>query len=505
MNIKTAKMHIENAMKAYFAKDEFGRYEIPIEEQRPVFLIGPPGVGKTAIMQQIADKLGVGLVSYSMNHHTRQSALGLPYITEKVYDGKTFSITEYTMSEIIASVYEMMEATGVKEGILFLDEINCVSETLAPAMLQFLQYKTFGTHKVPDGWIVVTAGNPPEYNNSVREFDIATADRLKPMEVQPDYTAWKEYACEKNVHPAILTYLEIKHEHFYSIETTVDGKRFVTARGWSDLSRMLLSCEKHGLPVDTSLIGQYLQNRKIAAEFYNYYSLWIKYRKDYKIDAILTGNVPPEILHRAAGGKFDERLALLGLIFDALLKQIHAVAKQESLREGLLVTLKEIMKCYQQPNADPIKELKAVMDIIEGKLREEAKYATRNKETELIRRQILSILQQHHAAMVADPPYSVKGAFAILKQDFDERTEAFKAQIQETISQINNAYTFCETAFGKGREIMILTTELTIAKTASQFLARYGKDSRYFTYNSDLLVHGRRSEILHQLEELDVL
>ena len=65
-------------MTAYFSKDEFGEYEIPLERQRPLFLMGPPGIGKTAIMQQIAQELGVGLVSYSMTHHTRQSAIGLP-------------------------------------------------------------------------------------------------------------------------------------------------------------------------------------------------------------------------------------------------------------------------------------------------------------------------------------------------------------------------------------------------------------------------------------------
>ena len=57
------------------------------------------------------------------------------------------------MSEIIASVYERMETTGQKEGILFLDEINCVSETLAPTMLQFLQTKTFGNTRLPEGWV----------------------------------------------------------------------------------------------------------------------------------------------------------------------------------------------------------------------------------------------------------------------------------------------------------------------------------------------------------------
>ncbi|MBQ3276461.1 MAG: AAA family ATPase, partial [Oscillospiraceae bacterium] len=124
MNIKQAKEQIRSAMKAYFTKDEFGNYVIPLEKQRPIFLMGPPGIGKTAVMEQIAQELGVGLVSYSMTHNTRQSALGLPFIEKRTYGGKEYTVSEYTMSEIIASVYDMMEDTGLKEGILFLDEIN---------------------------------------------------------------------------------------------------------------------------------------------------------------------------------------------------------------------------------------------------------------------------------------------------------------------------------------------------------------------------------------------
>lgn len=160
-------------------KDEFGEYKIPAIRQRPVLLIGPPGVGKTQIMEQIARECEIGLVAYTITHHTRQSAVGLPFIEHKIYGGKEYSVTEYTMSEIIASVYDRIRETGLKEGILFIDEINCVSETLAPTMLQFLQCKTFGSHKVPEGWIIVAAGNPPEYNKSVREFDVVTLDRIK--------------------------------------------------------------------------------------------------------------------------------------------------------------------------------------------------------------------------------------------------------------------------------------------------------------------------------------
>jgi hypothetical protein len=138
---------------------------------------------KAALPESLTE-LGVGLVSYSMTHHTRQSALGLPSIIAKEYKGMQYSVSEYTMSEIIGSIYDLMRETGVREGILFLDEINCVSETLSPCMLQFLQYKIFGQHRIPDGWIVVTAGNPPEYNKSVRDFDIVTRDRLKRIEQQ---------------------------------------------------------------------------------------------------------------------------------------------------------------------------------------------------------------------------------------------------------------------------------------------------------------------------------
>ena len=221
MNIQEAKQEIINTVRAYTLKDETGAYRIPPEKQRPMLLVGPPGIGKTAILQQVAQELHIGLVSYTITHHTRQSAIGLPLIVKKQYGGREYSATEYTMSEIIASVYDEIDRTGVSEGILFLDEINCVSETLAPTMLQFLQYKTFGSHKVPDGYVIVTAGNPPEYNKSVRDFDIVTLDRVRKIEIEEDFDVWKRYAVQNGVHGAILSYLSIHRDRFYSIRMEV--------------------------------------------------------------------------------------------------------------------------------------------------------------------------------------------------------------------------------------------------------------------------------------------
>ncbi len=250
MDIKRAKEEIKNAISAYLLKDEYGEYVIPSVRQRPIFLIGAPGIGKTQIMEQIAKECGLGIVSYTITHHTRQSAIGLPFISKHVYGEKEYSVTEYTMSEIVASVYDKIEKTGLKEGILFVDEINCVSETLAPAMLQFLQYKSFGNHQIPEGWIIVTAGNPPEYNKSVREFDVVTMDRVKKIEVQPEFSVWKEYAYKSNIHGAVISYLTAKPSYFYQMEMTVDGMLFSTPRGWEDLSKMLYAYEKQEKEAD---------------------------------------------------------------------------------------------------------------------------------------------------------------------------------------------------------------------------------------------------------------
>ena len=274
MNIQEAKAEIARTFRAYTRRTPDGAHRIPPEKQRPVLLIGPPGIGKTAIMKQIARETGCGLVAYSMTHHTRQSAIGLPFIAHRDYGGQRRAVTEYTMSEIVAAIYDYMEATGKRSGILFLDEINCVSETLTPVMLQLLQNKTFGNVPLPENWVIVAAGNPPEYNRSVRELDMVTLDRVKHIDVEADLPIWRRYALEMGVHPAVRTYLSVYPDHFYNITNTDRGQLFVTARGWEDLSLMLTALEEDGETVDEKWFLQYLQHDAIARSFGLYYDLF---------------------------------------------------------------------------------------------------------------------------------------------------------------------------------------------------------------------------------------
>ena len=503
MNIKDAKEQIKNAIIAYFSKDEYGEYQIATEDQRPVFLMGPPGIGKTAIMQQIASELGVGLVSYSMTHHTRQSALGLPYITKKSYGGKEYSVSEYTMSEIIASVYDMMEETGLREGILFLDEINCVSETLAPAMLQFLQYKIFGRHRVPDGWIVVTAGNPPEYNNSVREFDTVTWDRLKRIDIEPDYRIWKEYALDRGVHPSISTYLDIKSNDFYRVETTVEGKSIVTARAWLNLSDMIRLYEQNGISVDEKMVAQYLQDKKVSKSFANYYDLFSKYRSDYRVDDILSGKVSDDVKSRAASAKYDERLSLLGLILDRVNNDI----RQNYYDEQILIGERDIFSRIRTALDDPAASASQLLDAVMLSKRNELDTGKRANSLSDDRRRILhgtiNDLESAVKALAQAGDPSGKEAFEIIRKGFNDRRADHLHHVEVISSELENMFTFAEDAFRDGQELLIIVTELTKGFYPAHFISRHGC-SKYFEHNSELLFYERQNEILREIEDIEL-
>lgn len=495
MNIKQAKEQIHHAMEAYFTKDRFGSYIVPPKEQRPVFLMGPPGIGKTAIIEQVAQELGVGLVSYSMTHHTRQSALGLPFIVEKEFGGQIFSVSEYTMSEIIASVYDCMQKTGHTEGILFLDEINCVSETLTPAMLQFLQYKTFGRHQVPNGWLVVTAGNPPEYNHAAREFDIVTWDRLKRIDIEPVYSVWKEYACAQEVHPAITTYLDYKNEDFYSVQNTADGRHFVTARGWSDLSKMIRLYEMHGTKVDENLIRQYLQNPEIAKNFAVYYDLYQKYQTDYQVDAILSASEPESIRQRARRAPFDERISLLGLLTDAISDQTDEIIRKEAVYRELGNALRQIRNSLKNPSARPEEVIGRHMERLGREALTKDDYSGSSTAASIQIRSAAAILQDY--MRMPEVKEGNGPAFTAWKEDFEKKSLALRDQAGAVSTQLENLFSFCEKVFPAGQELIILVTELTIRPSCAAFIARYGSEG-YYRNNSRLQFSLRNAELLEQ-------
>ena len=499
MNIKQAKQEITNTLKAYLARDELGNYLIPTVRQRPVLLMGPPGVGKTQIMEQIAAETGVGLVAYTITHHTRQSAIGLPFIEKRTYGGEEVSVTEYTMSEILASVYRLMERTGLKEGILFLDEINCVSETLAPMMLQFLQCKTFGNQALPEGWLIVAAGNPPEYNKSVREFDVVTLDRVKRMDITADYGVWKEYAQARGIHGAILSYLDLRKENFYAVERTADGLQFVTARGWEDLSELLLSYEALGIPADREVVGEYLQLPRIARDFAEYLALYDQYRKVYHVDEILSGQWSPLMVRELSAAPFDQRLSILGLLLSRLREECRKVWELDALADALHADLSALKG--QLPAVQPDAFLSDKADALRQDLSRRRASGSGDRQGERLVLAHLGRLEELLRHLGEAAPAGSAAAFDLLKADFQADVALRANAAAQVGGHLEQAFAFLENALGEGQELVIFATELTAGTHTSWFIQNFGCEA-YYRHNKSLLFNDTQQALLSEIAQV---
>ena len=373
-----------------------------------------------------------------------------------------------------------------------------MSETLYPSMLQFLQFKTFGRHRVPDNWIVVCAGNPPEYNKSAREFDIVTLDRVRKIDVEPDFDSWKAYALGAGVHPSILSFLEIEQECFYSVESTPTGKRFVSARGWTDLSRTLTTLEEMGKTVDVGLIGQFVQESSIAERFAVYYELFSKYRSDYQIGAILDGSWTPDVEERAQRAAFDERLAVLNLILDA----VETQASQALEREAVVVEVRDALRQAKERIVGGESAGTVLDELAQERTAElETRMSSGTVPADEVRLRKLVVEQLR--SLQRDGAAAGGGA-----QAFDEIGAAYAQMVADmqqfaanASAQLENAFAFVVQTFGNEREMLVFVSALSTRPTTMRFVNMFGSEG-YATYSERLAVQERRNNLLDRANEL---
>lgn len=522
MNIKKAKDEIKNTVRAYLKKDADGEYMIPAIRQRPILLIGPPGVGKTQIMEQIAKECRIGLVSYTITHHTRQSAVGLPFIVEEEFDGKKYSVTEYTMSEIIASVYRKIKESGISEGILFIDEINCVSETLAPTMLQFLQCKTFGNQEVPKGWIIVAAGNPPEYNKSVREFDMVTLDRVRKIDIEADFNIWKEYAANHHINRAIINYLELRPNNFYRVEADIDGMQFVTARGWEDLSNLYDVYHDIGIKVDEDVIAEFIQHDDTAKDVAAYFDLYEKYKNDYGIKEILDGTPSKQAYQNIFDASFDERISVINLLISGLEVAVHEVYIKRLTTDLWYEFLKnyktqldkksmgyEDLESHEQNDGtdeNDIEKQNKVVSIFKVLCERKKSAFEKDKKAGFLNKDEIKAneyLIKKLSETVISSEIDTDAAFRQVLADFDVQRQKLEESEDKASEQLENAFSFIEETLGAGQEMVIFVTELTLNSETAMFLAD-NPSEKYLKYNSELLVGTKKEEILSKLRKDEI-
>ncbi len=264
---------------------------------------------------------------------------------------------------------------------------------------------------------------------------------------------------------------------------------------------MIKLYEQKGFAVNEQLIGQYLQNKKIAKSFAIYYDLFNKYKSDYQVVKILEGKADKEIAERAKNAKFDERLSLIGLMLDGLVEVIRETFLSES-------ELTELMGCLKTAKFDFTVDKnfeESLTRQIEAKQKEIAvgkKASNISGDREYVLHATIETLFNERASLIEKQPKDAAEAFKLVKADFDKRKKSLEKGVTKSSGMLSNVFKFCEEAFDKnGQELLILVTELTINPYATHFISRYGC-KEYFEHNKDMLFFERKKEIISEIEAL---
>ena len=204
---------------------------------------------------------------------------------------------------------------------------------------------------------------------------------------------------------------------------------------------------------------------------------------------------PAEICERAKAAKFDERLALLGMLLDAISNELKKVSLAEQTLTETLNSLKNLRMELARPNTDAYVLLHKQIDILEKKLQTGKLSSTLSADAEYACRSAMAVLNNMAPILAEKVPATGEDAFKLLKVEFDKHTKALKNQAEDAGRQLSNVFLFCEEAFGDGQEMLILVTELTISYYGSRFISRYGC-KEYFNHNKELLFYERQKEII---------
>ena len=301
----------------------------------------------------------------------------------------------------------------------------------------------------------------------------------------------------------MISYLDLKKEHFYCMEMTPKGRSFVTARGWEDLSEILMLYEDEQLPVDESLVGQYLRNDKVVREFTAYYDLYNKYKKDYHIGDILEGRPSVQAIARAREAAFDERLSLVGMLLDRVTARMGEVMEQAAC----LTDLKKALKAVGASAGDYVEPVLGLLDAqAQGrkKLLESLQSANSLSDADRKKhRSVIRFLEEGKKELYVGGVFTGTEAYGFLKEKYSQLVDRMKQDTARAGRELHALFVFAEEAFGQGNEMLILVTELTVNNISAQFIAAFGSPD-YDRHNEELMLSQRSSDIQQQIAQLEL-
>lgn len=258
------------------------RKELPISTIPSVMLWGPPGVGKSQAVRQIADVIRKASVKKVYVTDVRLLLFnpidlrGIPTANED----KTFAVW------LKPQIFQMDESEDVVN-ILFLDEISAAPQSVQAAAYQITLDRTVGEHRLPDNCIVIAAGNRTTDRSVAYKMPKALANRLMHIDVTESFSSWRKWAVKAGIHEKVIGFLSFRQSYLMRFDSASDDLAFPTPRSWEMVSNILNGINDNIDQMYAMIAG--IVGTGIAVEF----RTWEKiYRELPDIEDIFNGEMP---------------------------------------------------------------------------------------------------------------------------------------------------------------------------------------------------------------------
>jgi hypothetical protein len=284
-----------------------------LRKKRPIFLWGPPGIGKSDIVHQIGAQLNAHVIDIRLSLWDPTDIKGIPY----------FNSNDNTMLWAPPSELPSQELADQFENIvLFLDEMNSAAPSVQAAAYQLILNRRVGTYKLPDNVMIVAAGNREADKGVTYRMPAPLANRFIHLEMAVNFDDWFGWAVNNGVHKDVVGYLTFSKKDLYDFDPKSPSRSFATPRSWSFVSELLEDDIDVGTTTDlvAGAIGEglavkFMAHRKVAASMPNPSDILagkVKEMKSKEISAMysLTVSLCYELKEADASGdkKFDEKV-----------------------------------------------------------------------------------------------------------------------------------------------------------------------------------------------------
>ena len=199
-------------------------------KKRPMFLWGPPGIGKSEVVAQITEELGGFMIDLRLGQMDPTDIRGIPFFNKDLGRMDWAPPIDLPDAEL-ASQYPIV--------VLFMDEMNSAAPAVQAAAYQLVLNRRIGKYRLPDNVVMVAAGNRESDKGVTYRMPTPLANRFVHVEMRADFATWQDWAVVNGVHKDVVGYLSFAKQDLYDFDAKSSSRAFATPRSWCFVSELL--------------------------------------------------------------------------------------------------------------------------------------------------------------------------------------------------------------------------------------------------------------------------